>query len=287
MKIKKQPVISWLLNENYKPTKNYEITIPNISNVSHIGYLSNGLKELNKIRDRKPYWGLPELIMPSFEKVMQKSAKSFYNLDHQLFQEFYNDNICGILLNKQFGTIVYEFDENSLYVWLFRDVDGFSVLYNYFYITSTPDNIRRIHCWPTLINDAQLFNQTSSEKEEIYSFVANFLITYLAVKKYGKIETIIVPAKSKLFIEDEIQGGKHREKVLNESGQEVIIMDSRWFVQIINDNDIFVRGFWRKQPYKNDLGEWDKKHIFIEPFIRHGYHRNAKIEDVYLGNKED
>jgi len=41
MKIKKQPVISWLLDENYKPNKNWEITVPDIVNAIHVGYLSN------------------------------------------------------------------------------------------------------------------------------------------------------------------------------------------------------------------------------------------------------
>lgn len=279
MKIKKQPVISWLLDEKYKPTKDWEITVPNTSNPNHVGYLSSGIKWLNEIREQKPDWGLPELLMPSFEKVMQKSAKSFYSIDHQLFQEFYNDDVCGILLHKQFGTVVYGFGEDTLHVWLFRNVDGYSILYNYFYFTSTPDNIRHVHCWPTLTKDPQLFNQDSSDKEDIYSYVANLLITYLAVKKYAEVETIVVPTNGRLLVEDVILGYKHKEKVLNESGQEVIIMDSRWFVKIINDNDIFVRGFFRMQRYKNDNGEWDKKLIFVDSFIRHGYHRNAKIED--------
>lgn len=286
MKIKKQPVISWLLDENYKPTRIMEITVPNISNPNHLGYLSNGIKWLGEVRANKPDWGLPELLMPSFEKVMQKSAKSFYNIDHQLFQEFYNDNVCGILLHKQFGTIVYGFGENTLYVWLFRDVDGISVLYNYFYFVSTSDNVRKVHCWPTLTSDPQLYNQDSPEIKEVYSVVANLLITYLAVKKYAEVETIIVPANSKLFVEDEIQGYKHKEKVLNDSGQEVIIMDSRWFVKIINDNDIFVRGFFRMQRYKNEVGKWAKKLIFVDSFIRHGYHRNAKIEDEEMPGVE-
>ena len=31
-------------------------------------------------------------------------------------------------------------------------------------------------------------------------------------------------------------------------------MDSRWFVKIVNDNDIPVRGFFRMQNKKNNLG---------------------------------
>ena len=286
MKIKKQPVISWLLEDDYSPKNPFEITVPNINNMTHVAYLSNGLKFLNRVREDKPDWGLPELLMPACQKGMEKSAKSFYDIDHQLFQEFSNDEICGILLDKSFGTIIYGFGENTLYVWLFRDVDGYSILYNYFYFTSTPDNVRHLYCWPSLIKDPQLFNQQSTEHEEIYSCVANLLITYLAVKKYAQVETIIVPSNGKLIVEDEIQGYKKKEKVLNESGQEVIIMDSRWFVKIINDNDIFVRGFFRMQRYKNDDGDWAKKLIFVDSFIRHGYHRNAKIEDENTGNPE-
>ena len=102
---------------------------------------------------------------------------------------------------------------------------------------------------------------------------------YLAVKKYAKVETIIVPNKTISIVEDSINEYKHKEKVRNESGQKVIIMDSRWFVKIINDNDIFVRGFFRLQNKKNEFGEWYKELIFVDSFVRHGYHRNAKIEN--------
>lgn len=88
-------------------------------------------------------------------------------------------------------------------------------------------------------------------------------------------------------VEDTIDGYKHKEMVKNESGQEVIIMDSRWFVKIINNNDISVRGHWRLQPKKNEFGEWCRELIYINSFVRHGYHRNAKIEETenYDGQK--
>ena len=56
-------------------------------------------------------------------------------------------------------------------------------------------------------------------------------------------------------------------------------MDSKWFRTIINDNDIYVRGFFRMQNKKNASGEWYKELIFVDSFVRHGYHRIAKIED--------
>ncbi|MBQ2838232.1 MAG: hypothetical protein IJE73_01120 [Muribaculaceae bacterium] len=282
MVIRKQPIISWLLEEDYVFNPSL-ITVAQTTNIQHIGYLMNGVKWLGEIVRNKHDWGLPELLMPSFEKVMQKSAKSFFNIDHQLFQEFYEENECGILLAKDFGTIVYCFGENKLYVWLFKTINDISVLYDYFYFESTEDNVRHHYCWPSLINDPDLYDTTKDERLELYECVANLLITYLAVKKYAEVETIIVPNKTITIVEDTINEYKHKEKVRNESGQKVIIMDSRWFVKIINDNDIFVRGFFRLQNKKNELGEWYKELIFVDSFVRHGYHRNAKIEDEENG----
>lgn len=278
MVIRKQPIISWLLEENYVFDPN-KITVSNTSNLEHVGYLMNGIKWLGEIRESNPNWGLPELLMPSFKKVMKKSAKSFYKIDHQLFQEFYADNECGILVEKDYGTIVYGFGKNKLFVWLFKTINNISVLYNYFYFESTSDNKRQVYCWPTLLDDPELYNTDIEERYSLYECVANLLISYLAVKKYAEVETIIVPNKSIKILDDTINGYIHKEKVRNESGQKVIIMDSRWFVKIINDNDIFVRGFFRLQNKKNEFGEWYKELIFVDSFIRHGYHRNAKIED--------
>lgn len=278
MVIKKQNVISWLLDGTFIPTLD-KITIVHTENPIHFQYLMNGLKWLSDIREHKPEWGLPEVLMPSFEKVMTKSAKSFNKIDHQLFQEFYKDNVCGILLDKLYGTIVYGFGENKLYVWLFKTIYDYSVLYDYFYFESREDNMRGLYCCPLLVDDPQLYDTANEECKELYSCVGNLLISYLAVKKYAEVETIVIPTGTIKIVEDNIQGYKHKDKVKNDSGQEVIIMDSRWFVKIINDNDIFVRGFFRLQNKKNEMGQWYKELIFVNSFVRHGYHRNAKIED--------
>lgn len=278
MVIKKQNVISWLLDGTFIPTLD-KITIVHTENPIHFQYLMNGLKWLSDIREHKPEWGLPEVLMPSFEKVMTKSAKSFNKIDHQLFQEFYKDNVCGILLDKLYGTIVYGFGENKLYVWLFKTIYDSSVLYDYFYFESREDNMRGLYCCPLLVDDPQLYDTANEECKELYSCVGNLLISYLAVKKYAEVETIVIPTGTIKIVEDNIQGYKHKDKVKNDSGQEVIIMDSRWFVKIINDNDIFVRGFFRLQNKKNEMGQWYKELIFVNSFVRHGYHRNAKIED--------
>lgn len=266
MIIRKRPIISWLLNsENTEDEEKFGV--PLLSNKLHFGYLTNGLKLLSDVRDTRPNWGLPELLMPSFEKVMEKSAKSFYDIDHQLFQEFYRDNVCGILLSKDCGTIVYGFGENTLYVWLFREDNGCSNLYMFFYLESTKDNVRHVYTWPTLTDDDQLFAGDKEERQRIYEKLANKLMIYLAVKKYVKVEKIVVPIGVTTKLDDKILDYKSKEKIRNESGQEVIVMDSRWFRKIVNDNEIFVRGFFRFQNKKNEFGEWYKELIFVDSFI--------------------
>ena len=257
MIIRKQPVISWLLNDDYVVDER-TLGVPGVKNIEHFMYLYNGFTHLAEARKTKPNWGLPELIMPSFEKVMSKSARAFFNLDHQLFQEFYEDNVCGILLSKDCGTIVYGFGENRLYVWLFGQKENASQLYLYFYIESTPNNKRNIYTNPTLINNEELFSQEASEREKIYERLANKLMIYLAVKKYVKVETVVVPYNGTIKLNEVILDYKSKDKIQNISGQEVIVMDSRWFRKIINDNEIFVRGFFRFQNKKNERGEWYK-----------------------------
>ena len=148
----------------------------------------------------------------------------------------------------------------------------------YFYAESTKDNIRNIYTWPTLLNDKQLFNMPEEEKSLMYGKIINKLIVYLAVKKYVKVDTIIVPPGTITRLDDKIYDYQTKDKIRNESGQKVIVMDSRWIRKIVNDNNIFVRGFFRFQNKKNERGEWYKELIFVDSYVRNGYHRNALIE---------
>lgn len=277
MVIRKQAVISWLLTGKFDGNEDM-LGVPILQNPVHFAYLSNGFIHLDEARKTDPDWGLPELLMPSFEKVMAKSARAFFNIDHQLFQEFYEDSVCGILLTKDCGTIVYGFGEDKLYVWLFNNQEGKSQLYLYFYIESTPDNRRLIYTCPTLASDTQLFDP-EMDNTPIYERVANKLMVYLAVKKYVKVETVVVPVDGTVKMSQAVPDYHYKDKIMNVSGQEVVVMDSRWFRRIVNDNEIMVRGFFRLQNKKNACGQWYKELIFVDSYIRHGYHREAKVEE--------
>lgn len=282
MIIKKRPIITWLLNPDEDKSA-YNITIPNVSIPINQGLLYSDLERLRQIRAEKPDWGLPELVMSSFEDVMRKSERSFEKIMPELFEEFSNNGECGILLCEANQTLVYGFGGNELHLWNFTEQNGRSV-FNFYSCYKSIKGYIKGAIVNTILADNRLFSGTLEHRERIVASVANFIASYVAVKRYIKVETVIIPQVKFIGVNGTSLEYVDKKKVINNSGQEVIVMDSRWFRKIVNDNDIYVRGFWRMQNKKNSEGEWYKELVFVDPFIRHGYHRNAKIEDSEIRN---
>ncbi len=87
MIIKERAIITWLLNPNTKQAP-VNLVIAPVSIPINTSILGNNLIELDKIRRQAPDWGLPELLMPSFEEVMLKSHSSFDKIMPELFEYF-------------------------------------------------------------------------------------------------------------------------------------------------------------------------------------------------------
>ena len=130
MLIKERAIITWLLNPDIKQSPNNLVIAP-VSLPINTAILSNNLLELDKIRKQAPDWGLPELLMPSFEEVMHKSHRSFEKIMPELFEDFCSREECGILLCRGNVTIVYGFGANQLHIWYFTEQNGKSVFYFY------------------------------------------------------------------------------------------------------------------------------------------------------------
>lgn len=278
MVIKERPVITWLLNpKNNKAASN--ITISQVSNPLNRSLLVSYLEHLAEIRIYKPNWGLPELVMPSFEEVMKKSEQSFAKVMPSLYEDFSNSEECGILLCKGNITLVYGFGGNELHIWCFTEHLGKSV-FNFYTRNKNMNSHIGVGIPNSLLTDEIILNGSFEQRQRTLASIANFISSYVAVKKYVQVETVIIPLGKFTDVDGTPLEYVEKKKVINNSGQEVIVMDSRWFRKIVNDNDIFVRGFWRMQNKKNVSGEWYKELIFVDSFIRHGYHRNALIEDI-------
>lgn len=212
---------------------------------------------------------------------MRKSERSFSKVMPHLFEEFSKSEECGILLCKGNITLVYGFGGNELHIWCFVEKKDKSV-FNFYTVNKCIDGHIGVGLPNTIIADNALFNGTLEQRHISLASMANFVASYVAVKKFVKVETIIVPQGNFTAIEGTPLEYVEKKKVVNQSGQEVVVMDSRWFRKIVNDNDIYVSGFWRMQNKKNAEGEWYKELIFVDSFVRHGYHRNAKIEEVEI-----
>lgn len=94
----------------------------------------------------------------------------------------------------------------------------------------------------------------------------------MAFKRFATVELEIIEPHKKQKSNIDKQG-----KIVNDTGVEVTLLDSRWFREIIRNEGFKVRGHFRLQPCKNEQGEWTHKFIYIEEFEKHGYHRRAKI----------
>lgn len=174
--------------------------------------------------------------------------------------------------------MVYGFGDGQLNIWFFNEQNGHSVFHfyaGYEYVENHP----KLLITDSILYDDNLLAGTIQNRIDEIGIRLRFIAVYLAVKKYVKVETVIIPQGTYTAVEGTPLEYVEKKKVVNQTGQEVIVMDSKWFKKIINDNDIPVRGFFRMQNKKNTDGEWYKELIFVDPFIRHGYHRNAKIED--------
>lgn len=88
-------------------------------------------------------------------------------------------------------------------------------------------------------------------------------------EKYAKVET-------KVFR----QGDKIKTKsgrIKNESNLLFTYRTTNYFTEYIRDEEFKVSGHLRLQSYKNGDGEITRKLIYINEFVKHGYHRKATI----------
>lgn len=277
MLIKERPIITWLLDPDSNKLPDGILLARSADPINH-QLLNLHLEELNNIRIQEPEWGLPELLMPSFEEVMKKNAPSFEKVMPQLFHEFSEKEECGILLCQGNVTMVYVYGGDKLHIWYFSEQNGKSI-FNFYTSNDFVGDQLRVGVLNPIISDNALFKGSLEDRHMALASVVNFVSAYVAVKRFVKVETVIIPQGKFTAVEGTPLEYVDKKKIINQTGQEVIVMDSKWFRKIVNDNDIYVRGFWRMQNKKNDEGEWYKELIFVDSFVRHGYHRNAKIED--------
>ncbi|MDE5808687.1 MAG: hypothetical protein K2H59_00205 [Muribaculaceae bacterium] len=162
MLIKERAIITWLLNSNIKEAPNNLVIAP-VSYPPNMYILGDGLRELDNDRKCSPEWGLPELLMPSFEDVMYKSRHSFEKIMSELFVDFCTRKECGVLLCRGNVSIVYKFGDNKLHIWYFIEREGKSIFNFYTCNIHSGENIG-VGIADSIIADNSLFSGSLEER---------------------------------------------------------------------------------------------------------------------------
>lgn len=92
-------------------------------------------------------------------------------------------------------------------------------------------------------------------------------------ERYAKVETRYIQPKARVRIDL-----KSLVTSTNETRLKIHIRDSRYFTNIIRKEGFLVRGHLRLQNKKVN-GEWTKELIYIDAFEKHGYHRQATLNN--------
>lgn len=108
-----------------------------------------------------------------------------------------------------------------------------------------------------------------------------YMLNFMLFKKYAPVDIEVVGMMKKRV------SSVSKEKTVNDTGIDVILLDSRWFRSIIRTEGFSVRGHFRLQPCKDSDGLWTRKLIYINEYEKHGYHRQAIVKDIVEVNSSN
>ena len=97
------------------------------------------------------------------------------------------------------------------------------------------------------------------------------------------VKSFLFMKTAKVITETFIPDGNIRTRLLknNNSQQDgVVRVDTFWDKDIDVIAPFSVRGHFRKQPKKNEKGDWVREVIYIDSFMKQGYHRKATKEQL-------
>ncbi len=209
-------------------------------------FFLNSLKTTFKAAKHKYYLTNPfkDAITTAMPKIMDDD-KHYHNTPTD----------CGVIFtDKGFSVYISNPDDAKikLCVWGFTR----EALTTYGYI----DNEGRYGGIACSLKDSKPYD----DQARLADYLNSLLVSLYFIHNC-EIETKVLEPNAKLRHE----GEKH----FNESKSNLIILDCRWFTELIRDTKFHVRGHLRWQVY----GERNSKRKlkWIDEFEKHGYHRKA------------
>jgi hypothetical protein len=218
----------------------------------------------------------PVVISKSFFNVMEKSEDAFTPFHNEILDECEGE--CGVVhapyLTKG-AFLIYSINQGKLSVWvvLNQKNEGQNIMCPSAYISVMSNDKQKGAGHQLTIDYIPLLMGCLENPVGLYTH-AFTILTYLCLRKWAEVEI----AEVKTHIKKEIKKQK-KTIVVTEEGLSYFTFDSKWYTEICNNNDFNVSGHFRLQPY----GDGSRRLIYINEFVKHGYHRKALIDKVKDG----
>jgi len=238
---------------------------------------------LNNVRsifnDCKKNLGNIDYLTKSYFKAAEDSRKALEQLLEK--DDDFSNNLCDIIDNGQLsGTLIVPTEKNVK-------------TYMFYRITHNATRIELVevdyHADLKIFEfssyfDGQILHVDSEEgsyfiklKEECNNNSnVGLFVRLLTFKFLAKTEVEIFD----LVNENTAPKGTSKFNILDKSkseGIDVNYYSANWYTEVIRTTGFRVRGHWRNQPYSDGY-----KLIFIDPYLKKGYHRKSEKDSVTL-----
>ena len=207
----------------------------------------------------------------TFVDAMDKAYMKFTQFHMDILTELDNEN--GIVRSPYFMKgcyVVYRIKNGCLTLWIFHDgIDKYISIPTYYICVSPKDKIKgnghQLDCMVLPLLDKCI-------EVNLRDYI-DMVLDYLCLRQWAEVEL----GKVSTIAKKEIK--KKKEKEAARPGLDYYTFDSKWYTEISNDESFKVSGHFRLQPY----GDGTRRLIWINEFIKNGYHRKATIDKVKDG----
>ncbi len=228
---------------------------------------------------------LEELKLPTHSNILKTIQSKGIEYDFlKGVKDVYNQVKHRYYITKPFEDAVVKAFPKIRFNYLKYDKPDAGIIFNEsgftLYLVNPPDKKIKSICYGFLKTSLMVVSivgpddtvtgmcaSNENSQDDINNFAAQTLAIYYFINEC-EIEEVIVPA-----------GEKHgkagsTQNLLNETKEDVTILDCKWFTDIIRDTPFLVNGHFRWQPV--GPGRTKRKLIWISEFQKDGYHLHAK-----------
>lgn len=217
------------------------------------------------------------ILSKHFIDAMDKSYMKFTQFHMDILAECDGEN--GAIRSPYFiegSFVIYSIKNGSLSLWIFQNIPNINnnlmAIPTFYILVSPKDRIKgKEHKLDCMI--IQMLDNCHEVNLRDY---IDMVLDYLCLRQWAEIEISEIKTKQKKESKN-----KNKSKIVTVDGISYFIFDSKWFTEICNNNEFIVSGHFRLQPY----GDGSRRLIWINEFVKHGYHRKALIERAEKGEE--